>query len=318
MKAGIFIAVFAVIKIFMDTVELDVLGKTLWYSINYALCFVLVKIFGGIIATKQPAMTASSIIKKIDKNNDLKIESIHPIVELYRHVTKSQLTSFVGNVCIALPLAYLMGKVCIETELIELLSDKKIHKLVEQSYPIEGGAIIYASIAGVFLAMSGLISGYVDNKIIYTKLPYRIRNHQFLNRVLSKSSLVKMSDYLEKKSGVLAGNIGLGFLLGSAPLIQSIIQIPFDIRHIAFSSANFGFALSAESFNNTEITYGILGVFLIGFFNFFFSFSLTLFLALKSRSIELAELFTIFGKCGLDVMYHPKEYIPFLHQNYSR
>ena len=42
--------------------------------------------------------------------------------------------------------------------------------------------IIYAATAGVFLALSGLISGYIDNKVIASKIAYRITNSRlFLN-----------------------------------------------------------------------------------------------------------------------------------------
>jgi site-specific recombinase len=38
--------------------------------------------------------------------------------------------------------------------------DEKSISLVEQVFPFSGGAIYYATIAGVFLSVSGFISGY--------------------------------------------------------------------------------------------------------------------------------------------------------------
>ena len=54
---GSIISVFAFIKISIDSLQLSQLENAFYYSLNYAICFVLVKQFGGIIATKQPAVT---------------------------------------------------------------------------------------------------------------------------------------------------------------------------------------------------------------------------------------------------------------------
>ena len=88
------------------------------------------------------------------------------------------------------------------------------------------------------------------------------------------------------------GNIALGFFLGMAGFIGEIFGIHFDVRHITISSGNTAIAAYGLGFNNIprwyllQIVLGVLG---IGFFNFFVSFALAFFVAVRSRGIRLKK-----------------------------
>ncbi len=45
-------------------------------------------------------------------------------------------------------------------------------------------ALFYAAIAGVWLFVAGLISGYYDNKALYTRMGQRVRQLRWLGRLL--------------------------------------------------------------------------------------------------------------------------------------
>jgi site-specific recombinase len=94
---GAIISVFALIKLIIDSYHLSELNNAFFFSLNYALCFIIVKQVGGIIATKQPAMTASTIAKNIDKQDNLQLDSINSITSLVRQVFRSQFISIIGN-----------------------------------------------------------------------------------------------------------------------------------------------------------------------------------------------------------------------------
>jgi len=140
-----------------------------------------------------------------------------------------------------------------------------------------GSLVFFAAIAGFFLALSGLISGYVDNKVVASKFAHRIRS----NQMFLKSK--RLATYVEKKAGALVGNIFLGFFLGSTFLLSGLLPFQMDIRHIAFSSANVGYAIMDYDFDSNTILIALAGALLIGLVNFIVSFSITLYLALKSR-----------------------------------
>lgn len=278
---GGIIAVFAFVKIIIDAYQFGQLGNAFLFSINYALCFVIVKQVGGIIATKQPAMTASTIAKNIDKQDDLKLDSVLSIIILVRKVFRSQFISILGNFLMALTLA------CLIMFFLQTFGAEHFTEMVKPDYLIKNVVpspklFFFAAIAGCFLALSGLISGYIDNKVVASKIGYRIRNSQ----LFAKSQ--RLANFVEKKAGALLGNIGLGFFLGSAFLLSNFLPLQIDIRHIAFSSANVGYAIMNADFSNNTILLALLGVFLIGFVNFIVSFFITLYLALKSRGASFA------------------------------
>ncbi len=90
---------------------------------------------------------------------------------------------------------------------------------------------------------------------------------------------------------MIVGNIALGTFLGTAGTIGLLLGLPFDIRHIAFSSANLGVAIasSPELLNQNLLIWGLFGVFGIGFVNFIVSFCLTMLTTLRSRQVTFRQ-----------------------------
>jgi site-specific recombinase len=76
-------------------------------------------------------------------------------------------------------------------------------------------------------------------------------------------------------------------MLGTAGTVGIILGLPVDIRHIAFSSANLGYAMVAFDFALPWPTmlWAALGVALIGLTNLAVSFALALWMALKARGV---------------------------------
>ena len=286
---GILIATFALFKVLLSTWQLSPLGQGLVDSLNYAFCFILVYMTGGIIATKQPAMTASAIARCMDRTDDGKIDDIQGLKETIIRVSRSQFISLVGNLALAFPLALMVSWLVMGPVLGILISSEKAQFLFQEVNP-SGPALIFAAIAGVFLSFSGLISGFVDNKIIFHRVVLRIAKHPFLLKFFPKSRH-NIAQYLGKHLGALAGNAALGFFLGMAGTIGFLIGLPFDIRHVAFSSANVGMAIGSQGLviDHSILITAFLGVLLIGLVNFMVSFALTLFIAMKSRQVTFGQ-----------------------------
>jgi len=290
MLGGLVIAFFAAFKVFLELPALSPLGQGVIFGLNYAACFVLVKMLGGIIATKQPAMTSSAVVQGLDPDDDGHCDSLEDVKDLIVKVSHSQFISFVGNLICAFPVAWLIAWGYQELLQTGMLKDPKAAKLLFDIRPIQGGALYYAAIAGVFLSLSGLISGYFDNKVIFSRIPQRIKAHPKLTW-MPHSALDRISNYVEKNLGVLSGNISLGFFLGLAGTLGFITGLPIDIRHIAFSSANLGFAVQHGNIalDSSVFLIGALGVAGIGLVNFLVSFGMTLFIAMKSRRVTFGQ-----------------------------
>jgi site-specific recombinase len=242
------------------------------------------------LATKQPAMTAATIAKtlKDDEKNKNKYDAI---ADLMVRLSRSQFIAFVGNVFMAFPVALLLIACLLELSGYNMAT-KKAHHLLEDLHPLDSPAMFHAAIAGVFLFISGLIAGNVDNSNIYNKTALRITEHPALKFFISEKWRLKLAGFYSKNAGGIISNFWFGVFMGCTGIIGTILGLNIDIRHITFASGNLALGIFGENFH-TEISvilWSILGIGLIGFVNFIVSFTLSLMLALRSRGIPLSEL----------------------------
>jgi site-specific recombinase len=167
--------------------------------------------------------------------------------------------------------------------------------------------------------LSGLISGYYDNKASYSKIPERLMQLTGMQRLFGAARWQRMTDYIGNNLGALAGNFFFGIMLGSIGQIGFFLGLPIDIRHVTFSSANFAFALVGLDHQLTWQVWAIslAGIALIGIVNLGVSFSLALFVAMRSRNVSfgksralLALLWMRFRQHQRDFFVPPKEVDP--------
>ncbi len=261
-------------------------------------------------------MTAATIAHSLDTKDSSQQHAIKGLALMIGKVSRSQFISFAGNLVIVFPLA---GSIALLWQFISgssMVSEHIARKLLNDVHPFSNPTWIYAGITGVMLFASGIISGYYDNKVIYSNIPSRLRRHAFLQKILSKRNLIRFSKYIEFNFGSLVGNIYLGFFLGMAGFFGFIFGLPFDIRHITIASANYAVAVVSmfPQLNWNHALICLLGVMGIGFFNFVVSFSLALFVAIRSRNVKFGELnkliyftFLYFRKHPADFFFSPKQ-----------
>jgi len=279
---GVFVAIFALLKLYIDVLGPPSLVRGFLYSVNYAACFILVDALGGTIATKQPAMTANLLGDELYRQEKWDRPDSHAVAKLVARVFRSQLASLVGNVVMAIAVAallvYLLNPVA-------ALDDGVAKKLLEKNDVTTISPIIYAALAGVFLSLSGFIAGYLQNFVIYTRVkeryqwahPHRVRRINAFN-------------YLSKKSAKISGSIVLGFFLGYAGVMGDGLGLPLDIRHVAFSSAHLSLGGIWLTKFFEFLPYLLLNVAVIGSVNFVTSFLMTFGIALRARGLNSVEL----------------------------
>jgi site-specific recombinase len=285
---GAIVAPFAIFKVLLSHLPLSLAAEALLYSLNYSACFVLIYMTGSILATKQPAVTASAITQKMDEATTEQgaLEGVADVIIL---VWRSQFISFVGNLAAALPLGWLIAMALARWWQNPVVNEAGAAYLFDSVHPWASGALFFAGIAGVCLFLAGVISGWVDNHVIYSELEERLASHPSLAFLGGLRD--RLAGYVGKHFGMLCGNVALGFMLGCAGPLGIILGLPFDIRHIAFSSAHVGvaaFTLPAQVLTTMGLiaAVGIIG---IGFFNFLISFMLTMVTGLESRQVTFPQ-----------------------------
>jgi site-specific recombinase len=251
-------------------------------SLNYALGFVLIYLLHLTIATKQPAMTASLFAHAL---TDVRSHTAQQklITEFADKVWRSQSAAILGNMLLAFATAVLIALALTAMGRTAIGADKAAQLLAEIN-PFRSAALIYAAVAGVGLFFSGIVSGYYDNKTIYQRIPERLLRLTLPPRLLGIRLWRHIVDYLRDHLGGVMGNLFFGFYLGLTSAFGHLSGLPLDIRHIAFSAANLGYAWQAVDWHLPlpVVLVSIAGVMLIGMVNLSVSFSLAFYLALRA------------------------------------
>lgn len=308
--AGLIVAVMALLKILAARLELPGFWQAVAFSLIYGLGFVVVHILHLTIATKQPAMTAATLAASLDTTTD-RDARLDQISALAAQVSRTQWVSIAGNVAIGFLTALsigLVGRVFLGWDPVGQL---KATHLLNELHPWKSLALFHAGIAGVYLFLSGLISGYYDNQSLYYRVPERLRRVKWLRNMLGQPRLDRVAAYVEHNLGALAGNFLFGVMLGSTGTIGTFFGLPVDIRHVSFAAANLAYALQQMDFATgwPVIVVSAAGVILIGLVNLVVSFYLALKVALRSRGITPHDVDGLTKRVLTRLLQSPREFI---------
>ena len=290
MWGGFIISFIAIFKNLLGKIHFAPFWAGFFYSVNYSLGFILIEQTQSTLATKQPAFTASAVASSLDTRKNVGKPNLHNLAVTVSKVSRSQIASFFGNLIIVFPFTFLLAWGYFRLTGSHIADTETAWKMLKDQHPWQSAALLYACFTGFFLFASGIIAGYVQNKIQYARIAERLEKHPLLRVTLAPGKLSRLSRFVENNAGAFAGNIALGFFLGMSSIVDKVFDIPFDIRHITISAGNSAIAVFELGFENIPPLYLLtvfLGVLAIGFLNFVVSFSLAFVVAVKSRGIHL-------------------------------
>jgi site-specific recombinase len=291
MGGGFIISFIAIFKNLLGKILLTPFWSGIFYSINYSFGFILIQSTGSTLATKQPAFTASSVAASLDSDKQHGRPNLYNLAITVARVSRSQIASFAGNLIIVFPLTYLLAMLFHLATGSKIATDAAATGLLEAQHPFHTLSLLYACFTGFFLFLSGLIAGWVENYVVYAKLPERLQTHPALVHSLSSKRLQWLKDKVENNLGSIAGSLSLGFFLGMAGFVGKTLGIPFDIRHITIAAGNaaIGFYGLDHAISMQYLFTILSGIGMIGFLNFLVSFGLAFYVAVKSRGIRLKD-----------------------------
>lgn len=281
--------------------HLSLFSEGILYGINYSFGFIAMHLLHFTLATKQPAMTASFIAESIENRDEKKKLSL-----VLAQIIRSQFISLIGNLIVVLPVCFLIALAINKWFFMSVFKYSTVESQLTSNHPFYSGALIFAAIAGVYLSLSGLITGYYDNKIVFSDIPNRIKNHPSLKKNMKPKRLTKWVSFIEKNTGAIIGNLFLGMVLGCTGPFSKFIGVPIDIRHITISAGNFGIAMgSVDYFNMGLVVAAFIGIILIGLVNISVSFLLSFYIACRSRNVTHRQTFIILKELFKDVFKKP-------------
>lgn len=306
---GVVVAFLAVLKALVSRLHLPPLPDFIASGSIYAGGFLLIHFLGGTLATKQPAMTASTLANALDeaRNSDQAMDNLSEIII---RTIRSQMVAVFGNFLVAFPVGVL---ICAPFMFMNfpVMSPEKAQTVIESFHPFKSLSFFYAAIAGVWLFVSGLMAGFADNWFIFNHVGERLKQSELLTRLVGRHNLDRAIKTIDDNLGFWVGNASLGIFLAAMPAMGRITGLPIDIRHITFASASFGAAMASLHFKvsgGLAITVA-LSIFIMGLINLGVSFSLSLLVAVKSRRIRFSQTPQLLAILGQKALRRPMEFI---------
>ncbi len=256
---------------------------------NYAVSFILLQVFGLVLATKQPATTAATFARIIRDNRGQERSS--KLTELVSRITSTQLAAALGNV-----LAVSAGAVLFEWIYKTLfahsyLARESASHVYETLHPFASGTAFYAIVTGVILWLAALAGSWIENAAVYYDLSEAIAQHP-LGLRLSERATRKFAKVVRHNMGGWSTSIVLGYLLGFTPVIGAFFGLPLDVRHVTLSSGTL--ALAAARFGTAGLgdrwfLYAVEGIAVVFVLNLTVSFMIALYVALRAYDIGFRE-----------------------------
>lgn len=275
-------------KFAIGALKLPLFFEGLAAAMNFSMSFLAMQAFGFILATKQPSMTASALAGRL-KNEQHDASKIGDFVTLVAQITRSQFVSALGNVGICIPVAWLTDWVFEHLAGHHVLSPAYAIHMLETFHPWHSLTVFYAALTGVLLWISSFGAGWLQNWVIFRRIPEAISTDRRLQNLMGDKRAFDLGESIRHNAAGWGGNIAIGFLLAFVPIIGKIFGLSLDVRHVTLTSGAMTFAFRAinpESITPYMIGTMALSLLLIGMMNFGVSLVCALYIAIRARRVS--------------------------------
>ncbi len=276
---------------------------------NYAVSFILLQVFGLVLATKQPSMTAATFAGIVRRNRGYARWS--KIADFVAAITRSQLAAALGNI-----LAVVIGAIAFErlwwrvfrSSYLPISSAQRVYQTL---HPFTSGTAFFAIVTGVILWLAALIGGWFENFAVYHHLTEAVRQHPFGRRV-GQARMRKVGDVLERDLAGWSTSIALGYLLGFTPVISSFFGVKIDVRHVTLTTGTLALAASrygTKWFGRGWLYWAIAGIGVTFVLNLTVSFSIAAYVALRAYDVPRSEQWELVKFLAKEVLRSPLKFV---------
>ncbi|QDE71365.1 gliding motility protein [Myxococcus xanthus] len=307
---GLVTAAAVAIKVFLSGLVLAPFFSFMAVGLNYALSFLLIQALGFTLATKQPSVTAATLAGAVGEG--ARGERLANLVELIPRITRSQLAAFAGNLGVVAPVAivFALGYQFITGH--AFMSQAKAQAMVASLHPWKSGTLLFAAMTGVLLWMSSVAGGWLENFVVYRRLPEALAHHRLPRRLLGEARARRLAAGFQHAASGLGANVTLGFMLALAPVVGRFFGLTLDVRHVTFvlgSLSLAGTALGPGAVLQPEFLAALAGMALTGLINFWVSFSLALGVAVRARDVPTREALPFLRAVLAHLVKHPRSFL---------
>ncbi len=258
-------------------------------TLNFAGSFILMQFLHLTLATKQPAMTASALARRMT----LAQNNFSELRKEIKNILRSQAYAAIGNISAVIPASYGLYLIWESVFHTKFMSQAEALKVLQSHDPFHSLTIFYALLTGALLSSTGMIHGWVENWMIFRGIPQLLSDSFLVENFMSQEKRKKLGLWLEKNLAGFVANTALGFFLAFAPVLGKFFALPLEVRHVTLSTGTLTFALASlplEDISPSIVLTCFSGVFFILAANIITSFSLSMWLALKARGLRWSQV----------------------------
>ena len=254
-------------------------------SLNFSISFITMSALGGVLATKQPAVTAPALASKMGELDT--VEGLRSLMLEVAWLLRSQAAAVFGNLVAVIPTMALICVAFLFAVGSPIMNPAKAHASL-QSLSILGVTPFFAAFTGVLLWLASLAAGFADNWFALHRLREALTHHRRLVHTMGAARAARLGAWMEDNLAGIVGNVSLGTLLGMTPVLAVFFGLPLDVRHVTLSTATLTesmVTLGWQAFAGREFWLATAGIFVIGLLNVGVAFACALTLALRAREV---------------------------------
>lgn len=289
--AGVLTSFAALFKSLIGQQGFPSLIEALMFFSNYLIIFLLMQKWHLALSSKLPAFTAAALSKKLESFKTTR--QVYEVVSEIQKIFRSQMIAAVGNIIWVVAVCILIDWIWFYVAGHHMFSPTEAFGVIHKHDLLRSGTVFYAFITGIFLWLSSILGGAVENWLVFINFPHMIKEGPLFNRLLPKKRLEELSKTVPGVLGSMAGNVVISGLLAFPNVLGKITGLPLDIRHVTLSTGSLTFAFNALNWDLRLwplMVSMILSILVMGVLNFGVSFYCALKLAATSQGLENRHL----------------------------
>lgn len=264
-------------------------------SLTYAGSFILITALGGVLAARQPAVTAPALAARMGDLDSR--DGLRGLLQEAACLLRSQAAAVIGNLGTVIPVMAILALMALLLTGTPLLAPANAEARL-QSLSLFGMTPLYAALTGVLLWLSSLAASFADNWFALRQVRASLAHHRRLVHAFGAARTERLASWVERHVSSLAGNISLAFLLGMGPAVMQFFGLGLDLRHVTLSAGTLVAATASLgwiSMASSEFWLAVLGIVATGFLNVGVAFACALALALRARDVPDRIRRRVFG-----------------------
>ncbi|MES2535216.1 MAG: site-specific recombinase [Pseudomonadota bacterium] len=283
---GGFITAFTVLgKLGLSGAGLARFFEGMFASLTYAVSFIGISAAGGVLATKQPAVTAPVLASRMGALDT--VDGLRALLTEITWLLRSQAAAIFGNLIAVIPTMLIFTLAIAMVWGAPLMNADKAHASIS-GLSIVGATPLFAALTGVLLWLASLMAGYADNWFALRRLRETVAHHRRMVHALGAARAERWGAWLENHVADITGNVSLAVLLGMTPVVAQFFGLPLDVRHVTLSTGTLTAAVASLGWSvlgSPEFWLAAAGLLVIGLLNVSVAFACAMTLALQAREV---------------------------------